>query len=258
MARKPTKGASKTAKTKAKATKNVLEAIAHIKATFNNTIVTFTDPRGNVIAWSSAGRVNFKGSRKGTPFAAQVAAEDAARRRGIAIDPEQVFVTVGGKSVILYAMLALVEPGDEVLVPDPGYPIYASLACFLGARAVPLPTTGAPEWRLDIGELEQPISGRTRLLVLNSPANPTGVVLGEEELEAIAALARRHDLVVLADEIYSRITYDGATPLSIAALPGMAERTIVLDGFSKTYAMTGWRLGYAIVPPELAPVFGGL
>jgi len=176
----------------------------------------------------------------------------------IAIDPEQVFVTVGGKSVILYAMLALVEPGDEVLVPDPGYPIYASLACFLGARAVPLPTTGAPEWRLDIGELEQPISGRTRLLVLNSPANPTGVVLGEEELEAIAALARRHDLVVLADEIYSRITYDGATPLSIAALPGMAERTIVLDGFSKTYAMTGWRLGYAIVPPELAPVFGGL
>lgn len=194
----------------------------------------------------------------GIPELRRAIAEDAARRRGIALDPAQVFVTVGGKSVILYAMLALVDPGDEVLVPDPGYPIYASLAGFLGARAVPLPTTGAPEWQLDADELERHVSGRTRLLVLNSPANPTGVVLGEEALEAVAALARRHDLVVLADEIYSRIAYDGATPLSIASLPGMAERTIILDGFSKTYAMTGWRLGYAIVPPDLAPVFGAL
>jgi aspartate/methionine/tyrosine aminotransferase len=194
----------------------------------------------------------------GIPDLRRAIAEDAGRRRGIPIDPEQVFVTVGGKSVILYAMLALVEPGDEVLVPDPGYPIYASLARFLGARAVPLPTTGGPAWRLDIEELERHVGDRTRLLVLNSPSNPTGFVLGDQELEAVAEVARRHDLVVLADEIYSRITYDGATPRSIAALPGMAERTIILDGFSKTYAMTGWRLGYAIVPPELAPVFGAL
>ncbi len=194
----------------------------------------------------------------GLPELRQAIAEDAGRRRGISIDPEQVVVTVGAKSAILYAMLALVEPGDDVLVPDPGYPIYASLARFFGARVVPLPTTGAPEWRLDLAALERHLSTRTRLLVLNSPANPTGNLLAEEELRAIAHLAGRFDLVVLADEIYGRIVYDGRVPVSIASLPGMAERTILIDGFSKTYAMTGWRLGYAIVPPDLVPVFGAL
>lgn len=194
----------------------------------------------------------------GIPELRRAIAEDAGRQRGIEIDPAQVFVTVGGKAVILYAMLALVEPGDDVVVPDPGYPIYASVARFLGARPVPWPTRGPADWRLDLDALEGQLSPRTRLLVLNSPSNPTGVVLTEAELAAIADLARRRDLVVLADEIYARITYDGVAAASIASLPGMAERTIILDGFSKTYAMTGWRLGYAIVPVALQTVFGAL
>lgn len=194
----------------------------------------------------------------GIPELRAAIAEDAGRRRGIAVEPERVFVTVGAKSVILYTILALVEPGDEVLVPDPGYPIYASLVRFVGARPVPLPTHGPPDWRLDIAELDGRISPRARLLVLNSPMNPTGLVITEPELEGVAAVARRHDLVVLSDEIYSRITYDGSAAVSIAALPGMDERTVVLDGFSKTYAMTGWRLGYGIVPDALREIFGRL
>lgn len=194
----------------------------------------------------------------GIPELRRAIAVDAGRRRRMAVDPERVFVTVGGKSVILYTLLALVEPGDDVFVPDPGYPIYASLVRFLGARPVPLPTHGPDDWRLDLAELARQISARTRLLVLNSPGNPTGTVLDAEALAAIADLARRHDLVLLSDEIYRRITYDGVEAASIASLPGMADRTVILDGFSKTYAMTGWRLGYAIVPEMLQAVFGAL
>ncbi len=185
-------------------------------------------------------------------------AEDSTARKGFAVDPSQVFVTVGGKGVMVYAILALVDPGDEVIVPDPGYPIYESITRLVGGTPVPIPIRMENEFRLDIDELATLITPRTKLLVINSPANPTGGVLTPNDIVRIAELAVRHDLIVLADEIYARILYDGAVHLSIASLPGMAERTIVLDGFSKTYAMTGWRLGYAIVPPALIKAYGTL
>ena len=194
----------------------------------------------------------------GIPALREAIAADVSARKGFAADPSQVFVTVGGKGVMLYAILGLVDPGDEVLVPDPGYPIYESLVRFVGATPVPVPIRMANEFRLDIDELRSLITGRTRGLVINSPANPTGGVLTRADLEAIAQLAIHHDLWVLADEIYGRILYDGAEHVSIASLPGMAERTIVLDGFSKTFAMTGWRLGYAVVPPSLRDTYSQL
>jgi Aspartate/tyrosine/aromatic aminotransferase len=194
----------------------------------------------------------------GIPALRDAIAADVSARKGFHADPSQVFVTVGGKGVMLYAILGLVDPGDEVIVPDPGYPIYESLTRFVGATAVPIPIRMTNDFRLDVDELASLVTPSTRLLIINSPANPTGGVLTRGDLEAIAALAIRHDLWVLADEIYGRILYDGAEHVSIASLPGMAERTIVLDGFSKTFAMTGWRLGYAIVPPSLIGTYGQL
>ena len=194
----------------------------------------------------------------GIPALRAAIAADVTARKGFHADPSQVFVTVGGKGVMVYAILGLVDPGDEVLVPDPGYPIYESLTRFVGATPVPIPIRMADDFRLDVDELAALITPRTRLLIINSPANPTGGVLTRTDIEGIAELAIRHDLWVLADEIYGRILYDGAEHVSIASLPGMAERTIVLDGFSKTFAMTGWRLGYAIVPPSLVKMFGQL
>jgi aspartate aminotransferase len=194
----------------------------------------------------------------GLPALRQAIAEDAAARKGFPVEPAQVFVTVGGKGVMVYAIMALVDPGDEVIVPDPGYPIYESITRFVGGTPVPIPIRMENDFRLDVDELASLITPRTRLLVINSPANPTGGVLTRQDIERIAELSLRHDLVVLADEIYGRILYDGAEHVSIASLPGMAERTVVLDGFSKTYAMTGWRMGYAIVPPWLAETYGTL
>jgi len=178
-------------------------------------------------------------------------AEQWSRDRGIPCDADHVVVTPGGKPIMFFAMLALVEEGDEVLYPNPGFPIYESVANFLNARAIPLMLREQNGFDLDIQELESKITSRTKLLVLNSPHNPTGAVLKPETVEAIAALARKHDFHILSDEIYARIQYEGRH-LSIASLPGMAERTIVLDGFSKTYAMTGWRLGFGIMEKQLA------
>ena len=194
----------------------------------------------------------------GIPALREAIAADATARKGFPVTADRVFVTVGGKGVMVYAIFGLIDPGDEVIVPDPGYPIYESLTRFVGARPVPIPIRMANEFRLDVDELASLITARTRMLVLNSPANPTGGFLTRGDLERIAELCVRHDLVVLADEIYARILYDGAEHVSIASLPGMAERTIVLDGFSKTYAMTGWRLGYAIVPEPLREAYGTL
>jgi aspartate aminotransferase len=194
----------------------------------------------------------------GIPPLREAIAEDATARKGFEVTPDRVFLPVGGKGVMLYAIMGLVDPGDEVIVPDPGYPIYESLTRFMGATPVPIPIRMAHDFRLDVDELAGLITPRTTMLVINSPANPTGGVLTRGDLEAIAELAIRHDLVVLADEIYSRILYDGTEHVSIASLPGMAERTIVLDGFSKTFAMTGWRLGYAIVPSSLVGMYGQL
>ena len=194
----------------------------------------------------------------GIPELRAAIAADTAVRRGFAPDPANVFVTIGGKGVMYYAILALVNPGDEVIVPDPGYPIYESVTRFVGGVPVGIPIRQENAFRLDPDELASLVTPRTRLIVINSPANPTGGVLTRGDLERIAEIALRHDLTVLSDEIYSRILYDGEEHVSIAALPGMAERTIVLDGFSKAYAMTGWRLGYGIVPTDLAPGFGRL
>src|SRR3954467_3133670 len=187
----------------------------------------------------------------GIPQLREAIAADATKRKGFDVTPDRVFVTVGGKGVMVYAILALVDPGDEVIVPDPGYPIYESITRFVGGTPVPIPIRMEHEFRLDVDELESLITPKTRMVVINSPANPTGGVLTRSDIERIGELSLRHDLVVLADEIYSRILYDGAEHVSIASLDGMLERTITLDGFSKTYAMTGWRMGYAVVPDWL-------
>ena len=194
----------------------------------------------------------------GLPDLRAAIAADTTARRGIAVEPSNVFVTVGGKGVMVYAIMGLVDPGDEVIVPDPGYPIYESITRFVGGTPVPIPIRMEKDFRLDVDELASLITPRTKLLVINSPANPTGGVLTRGDIERIAELALRHDLVVLSDEIYSRILYDGAEHVSIASLDGMAERTILLDGFSKTYAMTGWRLGYAVVPDWLVKTYSQL
>jgi aspartate aminotransferase len=194
----------------------------------------------------------------GLPELRAAIAADTTDRRGFAVEPSNVFVTVGGKGVMVYAIMALVNPGDEVIVPDPGYPIYDSITRFVGGTSIPIPIRMENDFRLDVDELASLITPRTKLIVINSPANPTGGVLTRSDIERIAELALRHDLVVLSDEIYSRILYDGAEHVSIASLPGMAERTILLDGFSKTYAMTGWRLGYAVVPDWLVKPYGQL
>jgi aspartate/methionine/tyrosine aminotransferase len=191
------------------------------------------------------------GPSAGLPEFRALIAEQWSRDRGIPCDAENVVVTPGGKPIMFFAMLALLEEGDEVLYPNPGFPIYESVANFLNARAIPLVLKEQNGFDLDIKELESKITSRTRLLVLNSPHNPTGAVLKPETVEAIAALARKHDFHILSDEIYARIQYEGRH-LSIASLPGMAERTVVLDGFSKTYAMTGWRLGFGIMEKQLA------
>ena len=190
----------------------------------------------------------------GLPELREAIAADATRRKSFRVDPGNVIVTPGAKPIIFYALLALAEPGDEVVYPDPGFPIYESMARYVGARPRPIPLREENGFRLDPDELRAAVTDRTRLIVFNSPQNPTGSVLTPEDLEAIARVALERDITVLADEIYGRILYEGEHH-SIAALPGMAERTIVLDGFSKTYAMTGWRLGYGIVPAELVAPF---
>ena len=190
----------------------------------------------------------------GLPVLREAIAADATARKGFPVDPSQVVVTPGAKPVMTYAITALIGEGDEAIIPDPGFPIYASMTSFVGGTPVPLPLRQAEGFRFDTDRLASLITPRTRLIVLNSPGNPTGGVLTRSELERIAELAIAHDLAVLTDEIYGRIVYDGEH-ISIASLPGMAERTVVLDGFSKSYAMTGWRLGYGIVPPSVVDAF---
>ena len=190
----------------------------------------------------------------GVPAFREAIAADFTRRRGAQVSPDRVVVTPGAKPIMAYTMMALVGPGDEVLVPDPGFPIYESMARFMGATPVPVPMRPEADFRLDLDELRSLITPRTRLLIFNSPQNPTGGLLTRGDIEGIAAIAMAHDLVVLADEIYSRIVYAGEH-VSILTVDGMDERTIVLDGLSKTYAMTGWRLGWGILPMSLVPVF---
>ena len=197
------------------------------------------------------------GPSNGQPELRQAIASYIERSRGAAYEPDQVIVTPGGKPVMFFVMLALLEAGDEAIYPDPGFPIYGSMIDYSGAKGVPIPLREENGFEIDVDELEALITDKTRFLIINSPANPTGGVLERADIEAIAKLAVDNDLIVLSDEIYSEIIYDGEH-ISIATMPGMAERTIILDGFSKTYAMTGWRLGYGLFPPDLAPAINRL
>lgn len=194
------------------------------------------------------------GPPTGLPSLREAIAADATARKGFPVDPDNVVVTPGAKPVMFFALLALAEAGDEVIYPDPGFPIYESMTRYVGATPVPIPLREEHDFRMDVDELRSLVSDRTRLIIFNSPHNPTGSVLTADDLAAIADIARERRITILADEIYGRILYEGEHH-SIAALPGMAEQTIVLDGFSKTYAMTGWRLGYAILPSALVPAF---
>ena len=181
----------------------------------------------------------------------QTIADEVAKTRGIPVHPDQVVVVPGGKPIMFYAMLALCEAGDEVIYPNPGFPIYESMIRFSGATAVPIPLRMENDFGLDVAELRSLITDRTRLIILNSPANPTGGVVSSADLAQVAETALDRGIPVLSDEIYCRILYEGEFA-SIASVPGMAEQTIILDGFSKAYAMTGWRLGYGVMPVELA------
>lgn len=188
----------------------------------------------------------------GVPQLQECVARTVTRTRGIDVDPEQVVVVPGGKPIIFFTVLALCDEGDQAIYPNPGFPIYESVIDFAGATPVPLPLRMGKGFSFDVQELQDLVTDRTRLIILNSPQNPTGGVLSWEDLAAVAEIARERDIWVLSDEIYGRILYEGQCH-SIASFPGMAERTIILDGFSKTYAMTGWRLGYGVMPRELAP-----
>jgi len=191
------------------------------------------------------------GPSAGLPEVREAIASFIAKDRKLAVTPDQVVVTPGGKPILTFAIMAIVNPGDEVIVPDPGFPIYESVVRFLGAKPVPLTLREEKGFRFGAADLESLLTPRTRMVVLNSPHNPTGSVLTPKDLDEIAGLLRDRDLFVLSDEIYSKILYDGVHE-SIATRPGMAEKTILLDGFSKTYAMTGWRLGYGVMPVWMA------
>jgi aspartate/methionine/tyrosine aminotransferase len=188
----------------------------------------------------------------GMPELRQAIARAAGAQRGLHFEPEQVVVSPGAKPNLFFAALALIEPGDEVLYPDPGFPTYRAMIEVAGGTAVPVPLEEENDFSFDLQAFDRLISERTRLIILNSPANPTGGIIPRADLSHIAEAAVRYDSWVLSDEIYAGLVYDGHEAPSIAELPGMQERTIIVDGFSKTYAMTGWRLGYGIMPDELA------
>jgi aspartate aminotransferase len=190
------------------------------------------------------------GPTQGLPDLREAIASYICRTRGIKVGAEHVCVVPGGKPIIFFPLMALVEPGDEVIYPNPGFPIYESMINFLGAKPVPIPLVEDRGFSFDLNVLKDSLSPKTKMLVLNSPHNPTGGVIPADDVRAIADLVRDRDLIVLSDEIYTRIYFD-EEPLSISTLPGMLEKTIILDGFSKTYAMTGWRLGYGVMPAWL-------
>jgi len=178
-------------------------------------------------------------------------AQYVSTTRGVSVSPEEVVIVPGGKPIIFFSILALIQEGDEVIYPNPGFPIYESMIDFVGGKAVPIQLREEMDFRLDVDELKGLINDRTRLLILNSPQNPTGGVLTKEDLEETARAVGDRDIMVLTDEIYGRLIFEGEHH-SIMSLNGMKERCILLDGFSKTYAMTGWRMGYGVMRPDLA------
>jgi aspartate aminotransferase len=191
------------------------------------------------------------GPSAGLPEFRAAIAEEVSKSRGIEVDPNQVVVVPGGKPIMFFTILALAQPGDEVIYPNPGFPIYESVISFVGAKPVPVRLSEEREFRFDVDELRSKVTPRTKMIIINSPHNPCGSMLSLEDLEAVAEIATKHDIMVLSDEIYIRLVYEGEFA-SVTRFPGMMERTIILDGFSKTYAMTGWRLGYGVMPKALA------
>jgi aspartate aminotransferase len=189
-------------------------------------------------------------STRGIPALRAAIANYLRRTRRLEVGSEEVLVAPGCKMALSLAMMALIEPGDEVLYPDPGFPVYPSFTRGLGATAIPFGLEEKNDFQPDLQEIAAKITPRTSVLIFNSPNNPTGTVFSRETLERLAELARKHDLWVVADEIYARIVFNGEF-LSIRSLPGMAERTVIIDGFSKSFAMTGWRLGYAVAPKHV-------
>jgi aspartate/methionine/tyrosine aminotransferase len=194
----------------------------------------------------------------GMPELRQAIADYISKTRKLDVKPEEVVVTPGAKPIMFFSILALVNPGEEVLYPNPGFPIYESMANFVGAKAVPIPLKEENDFSLDPEYVKKMITEKTKLIILNSPENPTGGVITREQLKVVAdSIANRNDVFVLSDEIYSRIIYEGK-PESITQFQGMKDKTILLDGFSKTYAMTGWRLGYGVMRKDLAEKIGQL
>lgn len=197
------------------------------------------------------------GPTQGLPQLRETVAEYVGRTRNVTVNPDHVCVTPGAKPIMFFVMLALLEPGDEVIYPNPGFPIYESVIRFCRATPVPIPLVEARGFTFDLNVFRDRLSDKTRLVILNSPQNPTGGVIPPEDIAEIAEMLRDRDVVVLSDEIYSRI-YFGTAPASIASLQGMLGKTVILDGFSKTYAMTGWRLGYGVMPEWLIPAVNKL
>jgi len=191
------------------------------------------------------------GPSAGLPELRETIANEVSRTRSVDVAPEEVVVVPGGKPIIFFSILALIDEGDEVIYPNPGFPIYESMIRYVGGRAVPVRLSEERDFALDVDELSQLISDRTKLVIINSPHNPTGGVLGKHDLEQIAEAIGDRNIFVLSDEIYSRLIFDGKHH-SIMSVPGFKDRTILLDGFSKTYAMTGWRIGYGVMRADLA------
>ena len=191
------------------------------------------------------------GPTPGFPEFREAIADYVSRTRGIKVGADNVCVVPGGKPTMFFSMVALLEAGDEVIYPNPGFPIYESMIRFLDATPIPIPLVESRGFSFDLERLRDRLSEKTKMVILNSPANPTGGVISKEDLRRLAAMLRDRDLIVLSDEIYSRIWYE-AEPSSIASFEGMFEKTIILDGFSKAYSMTGWRLGYGVMPLWLA------
>ncbi len=191
------------------------------------------------------------GPSAGLPELREAIAGYISKTRNIKVKPQEVVVTPGGKPIIYYSIHSLVDSGDEVIYPNPGFPIYESVINFVGAKPVPIPLLEEKGFSFDIDYLKKIVNNKTKMIILNSPQNPTGGVLSKEDLESIAELAKKYNLWILSDEIYSRIVYEGEFN-SIASIGDLKDRTIILDGFSKTYAMTGWRIGYGVMPEELA------
>lgn len=198
------------------------------------------------------------GPAAGFPELREAVAERVSKTRNLNVKASNVVVTPGAKPIMFFAVLALVEKGDEVIYPNPGFPIYESIIDFMGAKAVPIKLREENQFRMEVSELKKLVNKRTKLLFLNSPHNPTGSVLSYEDLKQISEIVLKHkQLFVLSDEIYGRVLYDGIAH-SPASFPGMQEKTIILDGFSKAYAMTGWRLGYGVMPEKLAQAMAQL